>query len=239
MCREASGDSRNIWKSLRWWAPLSSESSLHPCHGFMPVLALSSSAVSPRTVAHQAPLSMGFFQAGILEWIAFPPPWDLPSPGIKPTSPAFPALQEDSLPLGRHESWASPVAQLVNSLPAMQENRVQSLGWEDPLEKEMATHSSILAWRNPWTEEPGGLQNMGSQRVGHDWGTNTRYVIQLLRVSVTTRGCLILVSRLVIRTSPPFKVVQFTRKTKRRQEKKTQSKTEPSYCSPSHIRIFL
>ena len=49
----------------------------------------------------------------------------------------------------------------------MQETRVQSLGWEDPLEKEMAAHSSILAWEIPWTEEPGGLQSMGSQRVGH------------------------------------------------------------------------
>ena len=48
------------------------------------------------------------------------------------------------------------------------ETWVQSLGWEDPLEKEMATHSSVLAWRIPWTEEPGGLQSMGSQRVGHD-----------------------------------------------------------------------
>ena len=51
---------------------------------------------------------------------------------------------------------------------AMQETQVQSLGWEDPLEKEMATHSSILAWRIPWTEEPGRLQSMGSQRVGHN-----------------------------------------------------------------------
>ena len=50
----------------------------------------------------------------------------------------------------------------------MQETRIQSLGWEDPLEKEMATHSSILAWRIPWTEEPGGVQAMGLQRVGHD-----------------------------------------------------------------------
>ena len=60
------------------------------------------------------------------------------------------------------------MAQLVKSLPAMREIRVQSLGQEDPLEKEMATHSSILAWRIPWTEEPGGLQFMGSQRVGLD-----------------------------------------------------------------------
>ena len=63
---------------------------------------------------------------------------------------------------------ASLVAQLVKNLPAMQETWVRSLGWEDPLEKEMATQSSILAWRIPWTEEPGGLQSTGSQRVGHD-----------------------------------------------------------------------
>ena len=64
--------------------------------------------------------------------------------------------------------WASLMAQRVKRLPAMQETQVQSLGWEDPLEKEMVTHSSILAWKIPWTEEPGRLQSMGSQRVGHD-----------------------------------------------------------------------
>ena len=64
--------------------------------------------------------------------------------------------------------WASLVAQKVKSLPAMQETWVRSLGWEDPLEKKMTTHSSILAWRIPWTGEPGGLQSMGSHRVGHD-----------------------------------------------------------------------
>ncbi|MDU9778308.1 hypothetical protein, partial [Helicobacter pylori] len=60
------------------------------------------------------------------------------------------------------------VAQTVKNLPAMQETQVQSLGQEDPLEKEMATHSSTLAWKIPGTEEPGRLQSMGSQRVGHD-----------------------------------------------------------------------
>ena len=60
------------------------------------------------------------------------------------------------------------VVQMVKNLPAMQKTQVQSLGWEDALEKGMATHSSILAWRIPWTEESGGLQSMGSQRVGHD-----------------------------------------------------------------------
>ena len=62
----------------------------------------------------------------------------------------------------------SLVAQTVKHLPAVQETWVQSLAWEDPLEKEMATHSSILNWETPWTEEPGRLQSMGSQRVGHD-----------------------------------------------------------------------
>ena len=57
---------------------------------------------------------------------------------------------------------------MVRRLPAMLETQVQSLGWENPLEKEMATHSSIIAWEIPWTEERGGLQPMGSQRVRHD-----------------------------------------------------------------------
>ena len=69
------------------------------------------------------------------------------------------------LPLGDR---APQVARMVKNQPVMQEARVWSLGWEDPLEKGMATHSSILAWRIPWTEEPGGLQAMGSHRVRHD-----------------------------------------------------------------------
>ena len=62
----------------------------------------------------------------------------------------------------------SLVAQTVKRLSKMWETRVQSLGWEDPLEKEMAIHSSTIAWKIPWTEEPGRLQSLGSQRVGHD-----------------------------------------------------------------------
>ena len=65
-------------------------------------------------------------------------------------------------------SWASLVAQLGKNLPVMWEAWVRSLGWEDPLEKEMATHSSILAWRIPWREESGRLQSTGLQRVEHD-----------------------------------------------------------------------
>ena len=69
--------------------------------------------------------------------------------------------------------WASLVAEMVKNLPAMQETQVWSLGWEDPLEKGMVTHSSIPAWRIPWAEKPGGLQFIRQQRVRPDWATNT------------------------------------------------------------------
>ena len=71
---------------------------------------------------------------------------------------------------------SSLVAQTVEHLPTMQETRVQSLGQEDLLEKEMVTHSSILAWKIPWTEEPGRLQSMGLQRVGHDRATSLSFL---------------------------------------------------------------
>ena len=64
--------------------------------------------------------------------------------------------------------WFALIVQMVENLPIMRKTRFRSLGWEDHLEKGMATHSSILAWRIPWTEEPGGLQSTGLQRVGHD-----------------------------------------------------------------------
>jgi len=75
---------------------------------------------------------------------------------------------------------------MVKNLPSMQETWVRSLGQEDPLEKEMAIHSSILAWRIPWTEDPGGLQSMGLQRVGHDRATNTTLCVTDLRIIFTT-----------------------------------------------------
>ena len=99
----------------------------------------------------------GILQARILEWVAMPSFRGLPDPGIEPASLMSPVL-----------AWASLVAHMVKNLPAMQETRVRSLGGEDPLEQEMTTHSSILAWRIPWTEEPCGIQSMGSQRVGHN-----------------------------------------------------------------------
>ena len=93
---------------------------------------------TPWTAAYQAPPSMGFSRQEYWSGVPFPSLGDLPNPGTEPGS------------------------------PALQETQIRSLGWEDPLEKGMATHSSILAWRIPWTEEPGGLQFTGSQRVGHD-----------------------------------------------------------------------
>ena len=103
--------------------------------------------LTPWTVAYQAPLSMGFSRQEYWSGLPLPSPGDLSDSGIEPRS---------------------LVAQTVKCLPTMQETRFQFLGREDALEKEMATHSSILAWRISWTEEPGGLQSTGSKRVGHD-----------------------------------------------------------------------
>ena len=83
---------------------------------------------------------------------------------------------------GLHKT--SLVGQTVKRLSTMRETRVQSLGQEDPLGKEMAIHSSTIAWNIPWTEEPGRLQSMGSQRVGHDWATS---FLTYLRASLVTQ----------------------------------------------------
>ena len=83
-------------------------------------------------------------------------------------------------------SWASLVVQMVKSLPAIQETWVQYLAWEDPLEKEMATHSSILAWKIPWIEDPGGLHSIRLQRVGHDWVTN-RFSCKIAKQALSFR----------------------------------------------------
>ena len=76
----------------------------------------------------------------------------------------------------------------------MQETRVQSLGWEDPLEKEIAAHGSNLAWRIPWTGEPGWLQSMGWQRVRHDWVTNTHS--KVLGTVIETEGTMLRLKRI-------------------------------------------
>ena len=104
-------------------------------------------------------------------------------------------VRTQSLSLPSCLVWASLVAQMVKRLPSVQETRVWSLGWEDPLEKEMATHSSTLVWKIPRAEEPGRLHSMGSQRVGHDWAISVSCLIYSSLLGVATS--LILVSSLV------------------------------------------
>ena len=140
------------------------------------------------SVAHQAPLSMEFPRQEYWSGLPCPSPGDFPNPGIKPGSPA---LQADSLASeSPGEVWliynvvlvsvvqrsdsvymyvgfpgGSVVKGICLPMQKMQETPVRSLGQKDPLEEDMATHSSILAWGIPWTKEPGGPQSMGSQRV--------------------------------------------------------------------------
>ena len=114
------------------------------------------------TITHQAPLSMGFSRQEYWKELPCPPPGGLPDPGIEPKSLMSPALA------GRFFTTSPTLAQRLKRLPAMRETRVRFLGREDPIEKEMAIHSSTLAWKIPWTEEPDRLLAMGSQRVGHD-----------------------------------------------------------------------
>ena len=85
-------------------------------------------------------------------------------------------------------SWFSLVAQTVKNPPAMQETWVQSLGQEDSPEEEMAAHYNVLAWRIPWTDEPGGLQSMGSQKVGHDWA-HEHIIIKKLWLVAKEKSC--------------------------------------------------
>ena len=97
-------------------------------------------------------------------------PW-MGEPGGLPSQGSHRVGQDWSDLAAAAVEWASLVAQLLKNVPAMRETWVRFLGQEDALEKEMATHSSTLAWKIPWTEEPGRLQPIGLQRVGHDWAT--------------------------------------------------------------------
>ena len=96
------------------------------------------------------------------------------------------------LVMSKHLSPPSLVAQMVKRLAAVWETQVQFLVWEDPLEKAMATHSSTLAWKIPWTEEPGRLQSMGSLRVRHDWMTSLSSFALLVQFSSAAQSCLTL-----------------------------------------------
>ena len=110
--------------------------------------------------------------------------WDLPGSGMEPVSPALADGFFTTESPGKPYDWFFIFAEVISFawsqlfVPAffffffLAEDWVQSLGWENPLEKEMANHSSVLAWKVPWTEEPGGLQSLWSHRVGHNWATN-------------------------------------------------------------------
>ena len=111
---------------------------------------------TPWTAAYQAPLSMGFSRQEYWSGVPLPSPYGLQTPDLSSLSPQLLSC------------WSSLVAQLVKNPPAMRETWVWSLGSEDPLEKGKATHSSILAWRIPWT-----LSSLGSQRIWEDWVTFT------------------------------------------------------------------
>ena len=136
---------------------------------------------TPWTVAHQVPLSMEFSRQEYWNGLPIPSLGDLPNTEIEPASLASPVLAgrvfttgttwEVSIGTANRQTSlqrASLLTQMLKNLPAGQKTWFPSPGQEDPLEKEMATHSSILAWKIPWTEEPGGLQSMGLLRVGHD-----------------------------------------------------------------------
>ena len=92
----------------------------------------------------------------------------------------------------------SLVAQTVKRLSTMWETWVQSLGWEDPLEKEMAIHSSTIAWKIPWTEEPDRLQSMGSQRVRHNWATSLSLSLSIIFITINNTLILLITLNIII-----------------------------------------
>ena len=126
----------------------------------------------PPLFAEGPPIPAGRYSMTRLPWVRsllfFPGSWHTLTPVGEP-------LQYNYFPVcGSSTRWVDFLGGSdVKNLPAMQKTWVQSLGWEDLLEKGMATHSSILAWRILWTKEPDGLQSIGSQRVRHDWVNNT------------------------------------------------------------------
>ena len=165
--------------------------------------------VTTWTIACQSLSSMEFSRQEYWSRLPFPSPGYLPDPGIEPASLLSPALTGAFLPLAPPGTQQGPafltlsritpvlpsrkaslVAQMVKNLPAMQETWVLSLGWEDPLGKEMATHSSILAWRIPWTEEPGKATVHGIVKSQIWWSYNTS--AYLLGTGKQRSGCLFL-----------------------------------------------
>ena len=146
------------------------------------VASVVSDSVTPWTVARQAPLSLEFSRQQCWNGLPFSPSGEIPDPGIEPMSLVPPTLTGRffiTTLASQVAQWikkspatlASQVAQWIKKSPAMQETQKTRVGYlveEDPLEEEIATHSSILAWRIPWIEEPGRLHSIGSQRARHD-----------------------------------------------------------------------
>ena len=119
----------------------------------------------------------------------------------------FTSLKVCNLKIFWRARETSQMAQWVKNLPSiclqeMQETQVWSLGWEDPLEEGMATHSNILAWRIPWTEEPGGLQSTGSQRVRHNW-SNLAHTCKLFPTLLEWIFCIIFLRKPMTLTALP------------------------------------
>ena len=140
---------------------------------FLPVTYISliffgSSAKAPTSLCHHTQLFQPTHLLTLLYWMNSTHIW-----GLNYISPVSFLNDFNKLQSPCWRAWASLVAQMIKNLPSVQETWVWSLGLEDPLDKGMATHSSILAWRILWREVPGGLQSTGLQRVGHDWVTNT------------------------------------------------------------------
>ena len=157
--------------------------------------------VTPWTVANQAPLSMQFSRQEYWSGLSCPPPGNLTDPGIEPIFPAISCIGRRIffffLTTSTTWKWTSLVAQMVKRLSTMREAQVRSLGWEDPLEKDMTTHSSTLSWKIPWTEEHGRLQSTGSQRVGHDWATSLSFFpFTTWKASWKGWGVLIIISKM-------------------------------------------
>jgi len=157
------------FRLLKTWVQQRAIHSVRPWASHITSVSLLPPAMGPASACHSSDSSCYVsceLAAGYMEMASIPHTPSLSPPVHQPPRFAQLTSYTHSNILG-----ASLVAQMLKNLPAMWETWVWTLGQEDPLKKGMVTPSSILAWRIPWTEEPGGLQPMGSQRVGHDWVT--------------------------------------------------------------------
>ena len=179
---------QQIWKTQQWpqdwkrsvFIPIPKKGNAKECSSESEVAQSPPTLCDPMDCRLPGSSSMGFSRQEYWSGLPFTSPGDLHDPGIEPGSPIFQADALTSEPPGKAQECSNYrtialisqarvflVAQMVKCLPAIWETQVQSLGWEDLLEKEMATESSTLTWKIPWMEKPGRLQSMGSQTVRH------------------------------------------------------------------------